>query len=69
MAKSGKSLDELIEEVYAVVGEFKFERNDLHITEDLKQQIITNCKANNYASFGEYRVSDLQTVDGFKYFL
>jgi phosphomannomutase len=68
MAKSGKSLDALIQEVYAIVGEFKFERNDLHITEDLKQKIITNCSANSYKSFGSYNVSDLKTIDGFKYF-
>ena len=68
MAKSGKSLDELIEEVYAIVGEFKFERNDLHITEELKQRIIANCKADNYKKFGSYAVSDLKTIDGFKYF-
>ena len=68
MAKSGKSLDELIQEVYKIVGEFKFERNDLHITEDLKQRIISNCKANAYKSFGPYTVKELQTTDGFKYF-
>ncbi|MFM6947038.1 MAG: phosphoglucomutase/phosphomannomutase family protein [Flavobacteriales bacterium] len=68
MAKSGKSLDELIDEVYAIVGPFQFERNDLHITEELKQKIIVNCKANNYKSFGKYQVRELQTIDGFKYF-
>lgn len=69
MAKSGKTLDQLIEEVYEIVGEFKFERSDLHITEELKQKIIANCKAGAYAQFGDYTVSDLQTIDGFKYFL
>jgi len=68
MAKSGKSLDELIQEVYEIVGEFKFERNDLHITEDLKQRIISNCEADVYKSFGPYTVKELQTTDGFKYF-
>jgi phosphomannomutase len=68
MAKSGKTLDQLIEEVYEIVGEFKFERNDLHITEDLKQQIIANCKSDNYQSFGSYKVAELKTIDGFKYF-
>ena len=68
MAKSGKTLDELIDEVYEIVGPFKFERNDLHITEDLKQKIIANCKANNYTSFGKYQVADLKTIDGFKFF-
>lgn len=69
MAKSGKSLDELIQEVYEIVGEFKFERNDLHITEELKAKIIANCKAGNYTSFGKYTVKELKTIDGFKYFL
>jgi phosphomannomutase len=68
MAKSGKTLDELIEEVYEIVGPFKFERNDLHITEDLKQKIIANCKAGNYSSFGDYKVKEVKTIDGFKYF-
>jgi phosphomannomutase len=68
MAKSGKTLAELIDEVYAIVGPFKFERSDLHITEVLKQKIISSCKANKYKSFGEYKVKDLKTIDGFKYF-
>jgi phosphomannomutase len=68
MAKSGKTLDELIEEVYQIVGPFKYERNDLHITEDLKQKIITSCKNGEFKSFGEYHVEELKTIDGFKYF-
>lgn len=68
MAKSGKSLYELIDEVYAIVGSFQFERSDLHITEDLKQQIIANCQNNAYSAFGKYNVKEVQTIDGFKYF-
>jgi phosphomannomutase len=68
MAKSGKTLDELIEEVYEIVGPFKFERNDLHITEELKQKIIKNCQENTYKSFGKYTVREVKTTDGFKYF-
>ncbi|MFN5415808.1 MAG: phosphoglucomutase/phosphomannomutase family protein [Flavobacteriia bacterium] len=69
MAKSGKTLDELIEEVYAIVGSFKYERNDLHITEELKQKIIASCKNNEYTSFGKYQVQEVQTLDGFKFIL
>lgn len=68
MAKSGKTLDQLVAEIYEIVGSFKFERSDLHITEELKQRIIANCNAGNYSSFGSYKVRDLQTIDGFKYF-
>ena len=68
MAKSGKSLDDLIQEVYDIVGAFKFERNDLHITEDLKQSIISACKAGEFNYFGKYKVDNIKTIDGFKYF-
>jgi phosphomannomutase len=69
MAKSGKSLDDLIAEVYEIVGGFKFERSDLHITEELKQKIVDNCKKDAYKSFGEYTVQSVGTIDGYKYFL
>jgi phosphomannomutase len=68
MAKSGKSLDQLINEIYELVGEFKFERNDLHITEELKKQIITNCNSDTFKNFGDYNVKEVKTIDGWKYF-
>ena len=68
MAKSGKSLDDLIDEVYEIVGAFKFERNDLHITEALKQKAIENCKNGTYKNFGKYTVDSVGTIDGFKFF-
>ncbi|HRO99645.1 MAG TPA: phosphoglucomutase/phosphomannomutase family protein, partial [Flavobacteriales bacterium] len=43
MAKSGKTLDELIQEVYDIVGPFAYDRNDLHINEALKQEVLRNC--------------------------
>lgn len=68
MAKSGKTLDELIDEVYAIVGAFKYERNDLHITEEMKQQIVAKCQNNELKSFGNYQVKSVGTIDGWKFF-
>ncbi len=68
MAKSGKTLEELIEEVYELVGPFKFERNDLHIAEDLKQAIVAKCKNNEFSAFGSYQIKDTSTIDGWKYY-
>jgi phosphomannomutase len=68
MAKSGKTLNELIDEVYAITGPFSFERNDLHIREDIKQKVLANCKAGNYQAFGKYKVSRIEDLDGYKYF-
>jgi phosphomannomutase len=69
MAKTGKTLEELIQEVYAIVGSFDFDRYDLHITEDLKQSIIENCKNNTYKAFGKYTIQRLEDIDGWKYHL
>ena len=69
MAKTGKSLRELIEEVYAEVGSFAVERYDLHLSEDKKQAIIANCKAGNYKAFGNYQVEKVEDLDGFKFHL
>ncbi len=68
MAKSGKSLKNLIKEVYAITGSFAFERNDLHIAEEVKKKIIANCLQKKYSSFGSYKVQRMEDLDGWKYF-
>jgi phosphomannomutase len=67
MAKTGKSLKALIEEVYALVGPFAFDRDDLHISEEKKQAIIKTCKENPYSRIGAYEVKSVETVDGYKF--
>jgi len=69
MAKSGKSLDELIDEVYRVVGSFAMGRIDLHITEETKQIVLANCKAGKYNSFGSYSIQKTEDLDGYKFYL
>ena len=69
MAKSGKSLPELIQEIYAVVGSFAVERYDLHLTEEKKQEIIASCKAKKYTAFGTYQVESIEDMDGYKFHL
>lgn len=68
MAKSGKSLRELISEVYEIVGTFAFERWDLHLNEDVKNEIVMNCEKNFYESFGDYKIQRIENTDGYKYF-
>ena len=69
MAKSGKSLTSLINEVYELVGEFKYWRDDLHINEDLKRSIVERCQNNAFQSFGKYNVQRIDTTDGYKFIL
>lgn len=69
MATSGKSLEELIDEVYQLVGEFKYCRDDLHLDEKLKNSIVKKCNNNEFSSFGEYKVIRVDKTDGFKFIL
>ena len=65
----GKSLKELIAEVYELVGAFAFNRDDLHLKEAQKQSIIAQCKAGAFHAFGDFVIKNTETIDGFKYYL
>lgn len=67
MAKTGKSLKELIQEVYDIVGPFAFDRDDLHLEESKKQSIIAACKEGSFAAFGDYPIIRTETMDGYKF--
>lgn len=68
MASSGKTLPDLIKEVYEIVGAFAFERNDMHLKEELKNKIVSNTANGSYKNFGKYVVKRVEDLDGYKYF-
>ena len=68
MAKTGRSLQDLVQEIYDVVGKFAVERYDLHVTEERKQNIIAKCKNGGYTGFGDLKVDRTEDLDGFKFF-
>lgn len=67
MAKTGKTVKGLVEEVYREVGAFAFDRDDLHITEEQKQAVIAACKARSYKAFGKYKIQGVEDLDGWKF--
>jgi phosphomannomutase len=69
MAKTGKTLKELIAELYEKVGSFNSDRDDLHIKEEQKLAVIGKCKNDPYQAFGDYNVQSIETIDGFKFYL
>ena len=69
MTKSGKTLKELIQEVYDVVGTFVYERNDLQLENSKKEAIIKKAGENGYPRFGKYTFNRIETIDGVKYHL
>jgi len=67
MAFTKKSVGELVQEVYDIVGGFAFDRNDLHLSEEKKQSIIQACEKETFQKFGSYSIMALQKLDGFKF--
>lgn len=69
MASTGKSLNDLIGEIYDLVGSFAVERYDLHVEESQKLAIIKACENGDYQAFGNYKVERVEDKDGFKFHL
>ncbi len=69
MRETGKTLKQLCQEIYDIVGTFVYERNDLTVAEEKKQAIIQAAQAGQYNSFGKYQVTQVETLDGIKYHL
>ncbi len=69
MTETGKTLRELIAEVYEVVGPFVYERADLHIENGKKEHIIKTALADGYGEFGKYAFDRTEDIDGKKYHL
>lgn len=67
MAKTGKGINELIQEVYALVGPFVFKRNDLNLSMDKKLAVVERCEKGGFKAFGPYEVKSVETLDGFKF--
>ncbi len=69
MAKTGKSLTQLIQDLYDKVGPFTCDRDDLHISESQKQAILQHLSNHPVTNFGDYKVAREENLDGFKYIL
>ena len=69
MAKSGRSLKELIQVIYEKVGAFKFDRDDLHLDEATKQAVVKKCENGEIKEIGGRPIVKTDTTDGWKYFL
>jgi phosphomannomutase len=67
MALTGKSIRQLIDEVYAETGSFAVERYDLHLNNEQKEIIVASCKQRAYSHFGAYKVISIEDLDGYKF--
>lgn len=69
MTETGKTLKELCDEIYEVVGTFVYDRHDLHIENDKKVAIIEKACADGYDKFNNYSFNRTEKTDGVKYHL
>ncbi len=69
MAQTGKSLEDLINDIYEKVGSFKFDRDDLHIEESKKWAIMDKCKSGAITKIGDRPVIQTEDIDGYKFYL
>lgn len=69
LVKNEQKLQDLINEVYEVVGPFSYNRDDLHLKEEQKLQIVENCKNGVYKDFGGIPVNKIEDIDGYKFYL
>lgn len=69
MTKTGKSLKQLIEDLYLKVGSFSCDRDDLHISNEIKQAVIDKCENKAFDSFGSYAVIGIENIDGYKFWV
>ncbi len=69
MAKTGKSLTDLIQDVYAKVGSFHCDRDDVHVDNDRKWEIVKQAEENPFKKIGPYTVTDVKHIDGTKFYL
>jgi len=69
IAKSGKPLTTLIQDLYDKVGAFACDRIDLHLTEKKKDEILSYLPKNPFSKIGDLKVKNIEDLDGYKYIL
>ncbi len=68
MAHTGKSLQQLIEEIYKIVGEFSYDRLDLQLTDQIKESVKSKLSQNRFDQLGKFKVLNYENLDGEKYY-
>jgi phosphomannomutase len=69
MAVTGKSIKALIQDVYSKVGPFEFDRDDLHLTNEKKDEVMEKCSTGKITRIGNHPVIRTEDLDGFKFYI
>jgi phosphomannomutase len=69
MAKTGKSIKQLIQDIYDIVGPFDFDRDDLHLTNEKKLEVMEKCASGQITRLGDRPVIRTEDIDGYKFYI
>ncbi|MEP7196019.1 MAG: phosphoglucomutase/phosphomannomutase family protein [Saprospiraceae bacterium] len=68
MATTGKTLIQLIQEVYQIVGSFCYDRLDLKLTEEKITHVKNKLTSTKFKSIGKFEVLNYENLDGEKFY-
>lgn len=69
LAEFGKSISELKQELEEEFGKYFYQRNDVHTTEEKKQNALKLCKAKNAGDeIGGKKIISIDGLDGYKFY-
>ncbi|ACF14059.1 Phosphoglucosamine mutase [Chloroherpeton thalassium ATCC 35110] len=68
MARRGKKLSALVQELYDEFGFFYYDRNDAHLTEAEKQLAMSRASKGEFKEIDGMKVLRFENLDGYKYF-
>lgn len=69
MAVTKKSVKTLIQEIYSKVGPFEFDRDDLHLTNEKKAEVMDKCASGKITHVGHHPVIRTEGMDGYKFYI
>ncbi|HEU0073196.1 MAG TPA: phosphoglucomutase/phosphomannomutase family protein [Dehalococcoidia bacterium] len=67
LARSGKTMSGLVQDLYARVGQHFYDRIDVHIAPDQRQDAIARVAAAKPGALGGRRVLSQDSIDGFRF--
>lgn len=68
MVKTGKTLAELVDLIHEKVGGFAYDRVDLHLSPEQKQNVVNRCFRGEIRKIGKRQVIKSYDLDGYKYY-
>ncbi len=68
LAEQKIALRNWIQNIYAKVGSFACDRDDLHLSHEAKDAILKRCASGKITHIGKYAVTRMEDLDGFKFY-